>query len=431
MKNVLTYLVLLVFVQNSFAQNITLTGHVLKNSTKTPVMYANVSIKGYPVGVSTNEIGEFSFHIPHNYYNDTLLVSAIGYSTYECAIGELNNNDSLIIQLEEQIYELENVVVFPEDQLKGIIRNVTKNLKKNCPNHRYMLNGFYRELVLKDNSYTRLIEAAVDVQKPGFNSESGDLVRVNELRKSNSYIDYDWKSILMGKIVGEENYLLGILGKDIVTNKKRSYSTKEVFKNDFIKNYDFVLENVSMIDSVRIFEIRFCHKKYYEEGRSDFSVMLNHWISVRENNFAVLKYVSKLQIVKEFDKSEIVNFEDNCIDKHTVYYKEYEEKYYPYLFESTNLIIAKHANEETGEGKQYMKSTLLINNILTKRSKYEKVKQKISSPKDLDLYNQEYKYHPEFWEHYNILQINPIFKQVKEDLEDEKTLEEQFIENGK
>ena len=430
MKKGLFYIILLLLVQNGFAQSTTINGRVLNDSTNVPLMYANVAIKGLPIGVSTNEIGEFSFHFPDNHINDTLSVSAIGYKSYECVINEILHTDSLLINLKEQIYELSNIIVFPDNEMKEIIRNVTKKIKKNYPKRKYLLNGFYRELVLKDKSYTRLIETAIDIQKPGINSEIGSRVRVNELRKSNSYVEYDWKSKLFNKINGEGNQLYKILYKDIIRYHD-SYVTKDIFTNDFIKYYDFVLENVTMIDSVRVFEIRFFKKIYYGEHGGNFSTIENHWISVREDNFAVIKYTFKLQIVKKSDKTRAVNFEDDCILKHSVYYKEFKGKYYPYLFDYMSLIIAKYADKNTGKGKQYTKATLLINNILTKRSEYEKVKAKFSSPKDVDLYKQEYKYNPEFWENYNILQLNPLYKQVKTDIEKEKTLEEQFIQNGK
>ncbi len=430
MKKGLFYILLLLF-QNSFSQNITINGRVLNDSTDTPLLYANVAIKGYPIGVSTNEAGEFSFHVPVENNNDTLIVSAIGYKSYECAVNEIPQIDSMVIFLKEQIYELQNVIVFPEEQLKEIIRNVTKNIKKNYPKRKCLLNVFYRELVLKDKSYTRLIEAAIDIQKPGINSEIGNFVRINELRKSNNYIEYNWKSKLFNKINGERNQMYSVLATDIIKHHDKSYTTKHIFTNDFIKNYDFVLENVTMIDSVRIFEIRFFDKKFYGELGGSFNAIENHRISVREDNYAVIKYTFKFQFVKNFEKLKTVNFEDNCFVSHSVYYKEFKGKYYPYLFDYMSLVIAKFADKNTGKGKQYTKATLLINNIITKRSEYEKVKEKFSSPKDVELYKQDYKYNKAFWDNYNIIQLNPLYKQVKTDIEKEKTLEEQFINNGK
>jgi len=411
------------------AQNIVLKGYVLKDSTNSPIIYANIAIKGNPLGVSSNEAGEFCFYFSDNYINDTLSVSAIGYESYECLVNEVCNKDSLVIILKEKVYELQDVFVFPDEKLKDIINNVTKNLKRNYPNRKHLLTGFYRELVLKDNSYTRLIEAAVDIQKPGFYSNEKSLIRVNELRKSDSYIEYDWKSRIFNKMFGEQNLLYSTLGADIIQYHNKSFKTKYIFTKDFIDFYDFVLENITMSDSVRIFKIRFFEKALTE---GDFSAIQNYWIWVREDNYAVIKYDFKIQILKNFDTYKTVNIGENYIYAESVYYKEYNNRYYPYLLEYSRLINAKGADENTGKGKQYMKSTLLINNIVTKRSdEYEKVKKKLSSPADVDLYNQYYKYNPEFWSNYNILKLNPLYKQVRSDIGKEKSLEEQFIENGK
>jgi len=416
---------------NVFSQSIKIGGKVINEHLKVPVIYANISIKGYPIGISSNEAGEFNLYFSEDYIHDTLSVSAIGYESYECLVNEVCNKDSLVIILKEKVYELQDVFVFPDEKLKDIINNVTKNLKRNYPNRKHLFTGFYRELVLKDNTYTRLIEAAVDIQKPGINSTKGELIRVNEIRKSNSYIEYDWKSTLFTKIFGEENFLYKILGADIIYHHNKSYSNKNIFTKDFINSYDFILENITMLDTIKIYEIKFYDKKYYGEFGGNFSAIENHKISVREDNYAIIRYEFNLQIVKNKEKYKTINFEDNSMYFAKVYYKEHNGKYYPYLFDFMRPVIAKGADEKTGIGKQYLKSTLLINNILTSRKEYENIKNKFSSPNDIDLYNQDYKYNPEFWNDYNILKLNPLYKQVKYDIGKEKSLEEQFIENGK
>jgi len=431
MKGLLFNIILLFLIQNSFGQDIIIKGYVLDKSTNSPLIYTNITIKGFPIGVSTNEMGEFSFHIPVKNNNDTLSISAIGYKSYECIISDITRTDSLVVLLEEQKYELDNVIILPVEELKEIIRNVTDNIKRNYPKRRYLLNGFYRELVLKDNEYTRLIEAAIEIQKKGINNPLEDLLRINELRKSNSFVEYDWKSKLFKIIHGERNQLYNLISKDIINYHDQTFTTKNILTEEFVANYDFILDDIKLEDSVKIYKIRFFDKKYYNEYEGDFSAIGNHWIYVRENNFAVTKYEYKYQIVKMSDRYKTVNFEDNCIRSHSVSYKEYQGKYYPYLFEATSVIMAKGADENTGKGKQYMKTSLLINNILTRRNEYDKIKEKFSSPRDVDLYHQEYKYNPEFWESYNMLKLNPVYTQVKNDLEEEATLEEQFKKNGK
>ncbi len=428
---ILVYVFVFLSPQYLSAQKNELHGKVLNASTKQAIAFANLSIKGYPIGVCTNEVGEFNFHIPERNYNDTLFVSSIGYGSFECLIAEINEKDSLNILLGEQVYELSDAIILPEETLNKIIKKVTKNLRKNYPRWKYMLNGFYREMVLKDNTYTRLIEAAIDIQKSGVNSEVGDFVRVNELRKSNSYVEYDWKSKLFNFIYGETNYLYKVLFSDIVSYHDKSYSTKKILTNEFTSQYDFVLENIIMLDSVKTYKIRFYDKRYYDEYGGNFSAIENHWIYVREDNYAIIKYESKHQIVKNSDRYKTVNFEDGCMFSSTVYYKEYQGKNYPYLYETMRIINAKGADEETGKGKQYIKATLLVNNILTQRKDYEKIKAKFTSPDDVELYNQNYTYNPEFWDTYNIIKLNPLYKQAKKSLEIESTLEEQFVENGK
>ena len=431
MRYLLFCIGLLFIVHNSFTQNITIKGHVLTDSINAPVVYANIAIKGYPIGVSTNEAGEFSFHIPEQNANDTLNVSAIGYKSYECPINEILERDSLLVYLQEQVYEISNVVVYPQNELLEIVQNVIKKMRKNYPRRKYFLNGFYREMVLKDNEYIRLIEAAVDIQKRGTNNPSEDLIRIKELRKSNSYIEHNWKSKLFKLINGETNQLYSLLSRDIINCHDQTFTTKSILTSEFTASYDFILDNIILEDSVKIYKIRFFNKKYYDEYEGNFSAIENHWIYVREDNFAVVKYDFKLQIVKNFDRYKTVNFENNCISSHSVSYKEYKGRYYPYHFETTNLVVAKGADKNTGKGKQYMKATLLINNIKTKSSDYDKIKEKFSSPKDIDLYEQKYKYNAEFWKTYNLIKLNPLYKQVRQNLEKELTLEEQFVKNGK
>jgi|GEM_PF-895189 len=429
MKRIYIYILLFFLSENCLAENITIKGQVLNDSLNTPVVYANIAIKGYPVGISTNEKGEFSFHIPTIHKNDTLIVSAIGYQSYECVVNKILLSDTLVISLKEQVYKLNDVTIIPDNELSRIIKNVTKRLRKNYPRRKYMLNGFYRELVLKDDRYTRLIEAAIDIHKSGFNSGVVEKVRVNELRKSNSNVEYDWKSKLFTMINGETNYLYTIFKSDVIQYHDKSFITKNILTHKFLDSYDFILEDISIIDSVRIFKIKFFDKKYYDEYEGNFSAIENHWMYIREDNYAIIKYEQKHQIVKNKEKYKTLNFEDDCMFSTTVYYKEYKNKYYPYLYERMRFIVAKYADETTGEGKQYIKSILLINNIITKRRDYERIK--FSSPKDIDLYKQKYKYNPAFWANYNILQINPLYIQAKNDLEDGQSLEEQFIKNGK
>ena len=80
MLKFILYPFLILCSQYLVAQSLNVTGKII-SSTNEPMMYANISIKGYPIGISSNEAGEFSFYFSDNYINDTLSVSAVGYET--------------------------------------------------------------------------------------------------------------------------------------------------------------------------------------------------------------------------------------------------------------------------------------------------------------------------------------------------------------
>lgn len=78
---------------------------IVKDATGTPVIGANVVVKGTTIGNVTDIDGRFSLEIPEN---ATLTISYIGYLTQEIAVG---NRSDLSIQLKEDSETLDEVVV--------------------------------------------------------------------------------------------------------------------------------------------------------------------------------------------------------------------------------------------------------------------------------------------------------------------------------
>ena len=77
----------------------------VKDATGTPVIGANVVVKGTTIGNVTDIDGRFNLEIPEN---ATLTISYIGYLTQEIAVG---NRSDLSIQLKEDSETLDEVVV--------------------------------------------------------------------------------------------------------------------------------------------------------------------------------------------------------------------------------------------------------------------------------------------------------------------------------
>src|SRR5260221_4603028 len=94
----------------SFCQ-IVIAGMVVDNATKEALPYATISIKGKPIGVVSNQFGEFTFNLSTQYLKDTLVISMMGYDTYERTIQDIKNMDNLLVPLEIKTIMLNEVVV--------------------------------------------------------------------------------------------------------------------------------------------------------------------------------------------------------------------------------------------------------------------------------------------------------------------------------
>lgn len=89
-------------------QKVILSGSV-KSTDKSPVDFATVYLKDTNFGCTTDERGEYSLNAPAGNY--TLVVSAIGFETYEKSITIGSHNSKHRITLKPSVTELDEVVV--------------------------------------------------------------------------------------------------------------------------------------------------------------------------------------------------------------------------------------------------------------------------------------------------------------------------------
>jgi len=83
----------------SLGQTLNISGTVIDGHTKEPVSYASVYFARSGIGKSTDSAGQFSF-VLNNFKDDTLKVSFIGFEIYQLPVSQLQNNQTLHIQLE-------------------------------------------------------------------------------------------------------------------------------------------------------------------------------------------------------------------------------------------------------------------------------------------------------------------------------------------
>lgn len=108
-------------------QQRTVTGKITDAGTKEPMIGVNIQVKGTTVGVITDANGQFSLAVPSQ--NDILVVSFIGYTTQEVAVG---NRSSVDIELAAEVTGLDEVVVIGYGTIKrkdltGAVASVSSN----------------------------------------------------------------------------------------------------------------------------------------------------------------------------------------------------------------------------------------------------------------------------------------------------------------
>ena len=128
------------------AQNLTISAKAVDKETKEPLPFASVGIKGKPIGTITNLGGEFDFHFPIEYRNETFVISMLGYQNYETPVQTLLDSKDQEIVLVKSTTILNTVVI--SDTLLGgdILRIALMRIGENYPDRPFLLDAFYRDV---------------------------------------------------------------------------------------------------------------------------------------------------------------------------------------------------------------------------------------------------------------------------------------------
>jgi hypothetical protein len=87
-------------------QNIVLSGQIFDETTGESIPYTTIEIFEKEIGTAANSNGIFSLQLPNDFINQTLSISALGYSKKEIQINNEFDIKNCSIYLEPQIYTL-------------------------------------------------------------------------------------------------------------------------------------------------------------------------------------------------------------------------------------------------------------------------------------------------------------------------------------
>lgn len=384
-----------------------LTGKIADHRTKAPIAYASIGITGKGVGTVSNEYGDFELFLPASFIHDSLFVSHLGYTTFHGTVAALRSHPG-IIYLKEAAVMLQDVVVTDKAlNAAAIIQLVKKNVKNNYPVHEYKADAFFREIRKENDVYKSLLEAAVTIYDGGYHKpRSAEKVYLQEMRTSKKYMnefnaDF-WNGSNLFKAVLSLNALRHPDAQSDLFDRKTNYRLTEI--SQYMDKPVYVLVSDTSKDNAWQRKI-YVDTVTYAIYRSDAVYLPNAqtWkVNDQDSVAAQMTFGKSIQDYKIVQGRLFLGYIMHHVEN--VYFNT-----------NTKAVIKRFTIQ------QY----LLVND--TQLSNLP-VPDPALLMKDHSLQAQVKKYNPVFWKNYNSIKSTPLERKILEDLERDKSLEEQFVD---
>jgi len=157
-------------------------GVIVDEETFEPLPFATIGLKNKGKGTVTNNNGEFGLNITRDLFNDTLVVSYLGYIRNEIPVRQ-TFRDNLSISMKREFISIPEIII--KNQIpQEIIYKTVLAIRHNYCNYPAHMTGFYREGVLKKRELQNYSEAIVHIYKSSYmGSLLGDQMKIYKSRK--------------------------------------------------------------------------------------------------------------------------------------------------------------------------------------------------------------------------------------------------------
>jgi hypothetical protein len=411
----------------------TLQGKVLDGETGKPLAYASVGVQGKPVGTVANEGGEFEFHLPAAYAQDTLFVSMLGYTGFKQRIDQLSSN--ITVSLVSKPVVLGEVVVTPAT-LSGeeIVQQAVSRIRTHFSSKPYVMEGFFRQIQAVDGTYISVLEAAVNVHEPGYRSNAPEKVGIVEIRRSHYLNPKPYTNQPDAYYTQRHNSLLGTLR----LNRVREIATSGKSPKGFYDgNYAYQLDSTLDQDGGQVYVISATpktNKGYVKHPEKEYR---SNTLFIDAETFAIRKVIFQYRPKGNYAPKEFKNVTAtndsilSVVTGHTHVYEfaEYEGVHYLKYMKWSDWVQDYNVSLQKASYLNEYKHELLFNRVVTDPSQFPPVKENIDASASLHVQVKEY--NASFWKKYNVIKETPLEKQRIEELERKGALETQFEKEAK
>lgn len=383
-----------------FAQKVTVSGKVIDRESGEPLVFASIGIKGKPIGTISNLQGAFDFHIPLEMRDDLLVITMLGYKSYEAPVWSVLEKNDQTILMEKMTTVLKDITI--TDSLLGgdIMRIALSRIDQNFPSTPFLLDGFYRDVKKVADTYISLLEAAVKIYDEDYGAPRNkfklrERVALIEVRRSMGYENK------FTSFFDQDNLLEDLLLNNNI--RYRQFPEEEIFYSSLKRENDtnFNGEEVFVVSHTQDYLLRiYIDKKTYGILHLDYE----------NNNQEALERKRDLS-------SRFVRV------KRTIDFKWFEGKLFLNYINLESQINWYDGKTDELKFETILQRQLLINEIQSKNP------ERIASTQKMRSYGLQYQdlpYNKEFWDNYNVIKETPLDKKIIEDLERKMSLEKQF-----
>lgn len=381
-----------------------LQGTIRSAKTQEVIPFGHVTVKNQPIGVVSNDEGNFSLNLEYRHIVDTLVFSAMGFKNVEYKISDYIKKNNLTIYLSDSAYMMTDIIVLSIPAREIVSRSI-KSLEKNAPTQPYRLTGFYRTSFRENFVYKRLFEAAVEVYDEGFLVPNGISTEILNSRRSDDFRNYRWKE--------GANYLASFIYGDFVRNPEGNL--RELFQK-----WEFTLIGITFFENQEVFEIaaELPTDSPYEKYLATLRIRVKDY-AIMEMNY---DYNWDPYRFKGTDVDSI-SFLRTGVKVKTIY-REYRRKMYLSYQDRQAIWIIVDRNKpgKSQPVRMEIHDELMIFNIRQRQRRQPD--EKISEYGD--IYLEADAYNRRFWRRYNKPVETALYRAIKFDLEKEESLERQF-----
>lgn len=366
--------------------------------------FASVWIKGKTIGTITNAQGDFDFHIPSEFQNETLVISMLGYKDFEAVVSTLNIDKPLTISLEESLTMLNELVV--RDSLTGgdILQQALSRIEENYPMQPFLLEGFYRDIKKVGGTYISLLESAVEIydesyKRPRNQHKLREGVRLVEVRKSVGYENkftafFDQDNLL------EDLLLHNTIRYRQIEEREEMYAVMKKERDSYYNGNEIYVISYAGDYFLKIF----IDKSDYSIIHLEFEIAGSDKIPGRKKNMS-----SRFTGIKK-----------------TIDFKRIAGKMYLNYISVTSKVDWFDTKTNEVKFNTELSQQLLINHVIPNTDEEISSVQKMNN---YGLQHQQGSYNKKFWSKYNVIKDTPIDQKILQDLEKAGPLDKQFEKN--